>query len=133
MKTSTAARLLAVAVIVGGGWMLYRKASGAVSSLADDIASLPGRALDAITGAAQSVVDGTSIISDPDAGGFVKESPAAGRMPDWKNVRNVDPLIAYFARYGNTATTRASAQRGGWSQDEIGLAVAAALQNSGNL
>lgn len=113
-------------------WQLYRKASGAVSSALDDLASLPGRALDAVTDAARSVVDGTSPVSDQAGGGFVKEA-APARVVDYSGLRNIDPLIQFFIAQGNTAASRAAAYRAGWTADEVSLAVLAMAQHFGNV
>lgn len=131
MKTADVLKVVGGLVLVAVAWKGYKAATGAVSDAMDTIASLPGRALDAVTEAARAVVDGTSPVSDPDAGGFVTEAPPA-RIVDYSQNRNTDPLIAYFIRWGNTAETRASAYRAGWTADEISLAVLAMAQANGN-
>lgn len=113
-------------------WQLYRKASGAVSGALDDLAALPGRALDAVADAARAVVDGTSPVSDPAGGGFVKQA-APARVVNYSGLRDIDPLIAFFIAQGNTATSRAAAYRAGWTADEVSLAVLAMAQHFGNV
>jgi hypothetical protein len=133
VNTSTAVKLIAGVTAGVLLWQLYGKAAGALSTALDDLASLPGRAVDAVVAAGQSVVDGTSIISDPAGGGFVKEAPNAGRIVDYSKNRNIDPLIAYFIKWGNTDSARAQAYKAGWTADEISLSVMAMAQANGNL
>ena len=131
MNTVTVLKVVAGLVIGAAAWKAYKAATGAVSSTLDTLASLPGRALDAVAEAAQAVVDGTSPVSDPDGGGFVTEAPPA-RIVDYSKNRNIDPLIGYFVKWGNTADSRAQAYRAGWTADEISLAVLAMAQANGN-
>lgn len=126
MNTSTAVKLIAGVTAGVLLWQLYGKAAGALSTALDDLASLPGRVMD-------SLENGTSIVSDPDAGGFVKEAPNSGRIVNYVGLRNIDPLIAYFIKVGNTYAARQSATAQGWTLDEISLSVLAMAQANGNI
>lgn len=131
-----AADVLTVALVAAGAYAAFRivragqNAAGVVggwiddagAAIADGAAALiaaPGRAVSAL-------VSGTSVLSDPDAGGFLRTSDGwSGFVPDYSANRDVRPLVEYFRRWGNTAASRAQATAAGWSQNEISVAVAA--------
>lgn len=132
MKTEAALKIV-VGIVAGVViWKGYQGAKQSLSDALDTLAGLPGRAWDTVADAAQAVVDGTSPISDKNGGGFVTEA-APARIVDYSKNRNIDPLSAYFIRWGNTADTRANAYRAGWTADEISLAVLVMAQANGNL
>lgn len=115
---------LMLAVVVGVVWAV-RKGAGA-------LAELPGAAWRVAEDAVNSVIDGSSVISDPAAGGFIKENSRAGQayVPDYSRARDVAPLVAFFESQGNTAAARSSALAKGWTWDEISLAVGVIAQRN---
>lgn len=127
-------RVELVALAAGAAVVLYSvwRVRQGVGNAFEALASLPGAALDAVTEAAGAVVNGTSPISDPDGGGFVKEA-APARIVDYSKNRNIDPLIQFFIQNGNTDAARAAAYRAGWSADEVSLAVLAMAQHFGSI
>lgn len=133
MTNKGAAQIMAGIVAGLAVWMLYRKAADGLSGMAEELGAIPGRIWSAVEEAGRSVVEGTSAISDPDGGGFVTTAPDAGRIVDYSRNRDIDPLIAYFVKWGNTAAARAQAYKAGWTSDEVSLAVLAMAQANGNV
>lgn len=138
MKADETRAWLMLAAVAGLGWLGWRAYRGAADAAAgvggaigrgwDAIAATAGEMVDSVLDAPAALVEGRSIFSDPAAGGFVKEA-APATVPNWSNTRNIDPLMAYFSQWGNTAAARAEASRAGWTDQEIAYAVAAWAAN----